>query len=191
MGQLGPLPDVPRTPLARMDPLQQLFITTFDHYAQRTVDRFTGLTDDEYFWEPAEPSWSVRKGPDGWQVDGEAGLEVPPVTTIAWRLVHVIYCLQDHGMRPVAFEQKPAAWGPPTVIPPDAATALTALDTAIAAWRRDLEATDDTRLWVPLGDEAGPYAKDSVAAFVEHIHDELIHHTAEIALLRDLYRAKG
>ena len=32
-------------------------------------------------------------------------------------------------------------------------------------------------------------ADENVATFVEHIHDELIHHAAEIALLRDLYRA--
>ena len=175
-----------------MDRLQQLFVTTFDYCAQRTVDRFAGLTDDEYFWEPAQPSWSVRKGPNGWAPDWAAEApETPPITTIAWRLVHVIYCIQDHGLRPVAFEQAPAAWNPPSTIPSDAATALSALDTAIAAWKRDLAQTDDEQLWRLLGGEAGQFAEDSVAAFVEHIHDEFIHHAAEIALLRDLYRAKG
>ena len=38
--------------------------------------------------------------------------------------------------------------------------------------------------------EGGQFAADPVASFVEHIHDEVIHHTAEIALLRDLYRCR-
>jgi hypothetical protein len=31
---------------------------------------------------------------------------------------------------------------------------------------------------------------DPVASFVEHIHDEFIHHAAEIAVLRDLSRCR-
>ncbi len=40
--------------------------------------------------------------------------------------------------------------------------------------------------WVPKGN----YARRPVVAFIEHIHDEFIHHAAEIALLRDLFRAR-
>ncbi len=36
---------------------------------------------------------------------------------------------------------------------------------------------------------AGLTDEDSMAALVLHIHRELFHHGAEIALLRDLYRA--
>jgi len=42
-----------------------------------------------------------------------------------------------------------------------------------------------------MGAVAGPYACSDRVAFVVHIMDELIHHGAEVALLRDLYRAGG
>lgn len=36
----------------------------------------------------------------------------------------------------------------------------------------------------------GPFAKEPMAALVVHINREALHHGAEIALLRDLYRWK-
>src|SRR5215207_3630518 len=53
--------------------------------------RLEGLTDDEYLWAPAEPSWTVHPGPDGSIVIDQEWPEPspPPVTTIAWRLVHI------------------------------------------------------------------------------------------------------
>src|SRR5215469_6367801 len=63
--------------------------------------RMSGLTDDEYFWEPVPGCWSVRKRGTS-QAPIAAGTgdfvieyaypapEVPPVTTIAWRLGHII-----------------------------------------------------------------------------------------------------
>ncbi len=35
------------------------------------------------------------------------------------------------------------------------------------------------------------FETDSMAAMILHIHREVIHHGAEIALLRDLYRSRG
>ena len=53
--------------------------------------RLEGLTDEEYFWEPVEGCWSLRRAADGsYRLDLELPEPVPPpVTTIAWRLVHV------------------------------------------------------------------------------------------------------
>ena len=42
-----------------------------------------------------------------------------------------------------------------------------------------------------MGPIAGPFATSDRVAFVIHIMDELIHHGAEVALLRDLYRVRG
>lgn len=174
------------------NPLQGLLVSAFDHYAQRTVERFKGLTDDEYFWEPVEDCWSVRKSDEGWIADWEWPAPDPaPVTTIAWRLVHIISMLTEHGLRSVAFEGGEANWIAPTVIPASAPAALFHLDRAIGVWKRDLTAIDDERLWQPMGPEAGQYGNDPVARFVEHIHDEFIHHAAEVSLLRDLYRARA
>jgi uncharacterized damage-inducible protein DinB len=170
--------------------VHRLLSSSFDYYAQRSRDRLSGLTDEEYLWEPVPGCWSIRPAEQGWVSDGtQPAPEPAPVTTLAWRLVHVIYCLQDHGLRAVAFEGGKASWSSPRVVPATGALALEAFDGAVAAWKRDLDSTDNERLWLALGPEAGPYASDPVAAFVEHIHDELIHHMAEIALLRDLYRA--
>jgi hypothetical protein len=69
------------------------------HWTDQLRDRLDGLTDDEYFWEPAPGCWSVR----------------------------------------------------------------------------------------PCGEAEGPYAELPLAALVPHIHRELIHHLAEVCLLRDLY----
>jgi hypothetical protein len=53
--------------------------------------RLAGLTDDEYLWEPVPGCWSLRPS-----ARGGFGLEgsrpepsPPPVTTIAWRLMHL------------------------------------------------------------------------------------------------------
>jgi hypothetical protein len=69
-----------------------------------------------------------------------------------------------------------------------AVAALELLDEAHARWRRVLTATTEESLAAPLGSIAGPYGDGSGAGFVLHMLDEFIHHGAELALLRDLYR---
>jgi len=57
--------------------------------------RLSGLTDDEYLWEPVPDCWSVRPGPDGrWTADsapdeGRSTEQLAPFTTIAWRMSHI------------------------------------------------------------------------------------------------------
>jgi len=173
----------------------ELFVGWFDFYRARTVERLAGLTDAEYLWEPVPGCWNVRPRADGagYELEGFGleGVEVepPPVTTIAWRLVHVVASLTDHWIRPVAFERGVADYHPPAEVPATAADALATFDRACDRWRADIDGLDDARLDELLGPAAGPFGGEVVATFVEHIHDEFIHHTAEIALLRDLYRA--
>jgi hypothetical protein len=45
----------------------------------------------------------------------------------------------------------------------------------------------DESLERPIGSRAGFYANDTRRSFVPHVLDELIHHGAEAALLRDLH----
>jgi len=63
-----------------------------DEVWERTRERLAGLTDEEYFWEPAPGCWSVRQRGDGrWAVDqAMPGPDPAPLTTIAWRLWHLI-----------------------------------------------------------------------------------------------------
>ena len=172
--------------------LRDLLLSTFDYVAGRIRDRLDGLTDDEYFWEPVPGCWTLRPAPGGGFVGdwAEPAPDPPPVTTIAWRLTHIIWVIGEHGLTPVAFHGGKADWHDPSVYPGSAADALGHFDRAAEVWRGELAAVSEDRLWQPMGPEAGPFADASSAAFVEHIHDELIHHGAEVALLRDLYRAR-
>jgi uncharacterized damage-inducible protein DinB len=171
--------------------LRELFIGWFDYYAARSTERFEGITDDEYLWEPAADCWSIRRVDGEWVSDfAWPEPEPAPVATIAWRLVHVCSNLSEHGLRAVAFEGGKADHVAPSEVPATAAEAAAALERAVSRWKGDLAAVTEVRLWEPMGPEAGDFAADTVAAFVEHIHDEFIHHTAEIALLRDLYRCR-
>jgi hypothetical protein len=57
-----------------MDATAGSLITAFDYVWARLTGRLTGLTDEEYFWEPVAGSWSLRPGDDGrWHLDGGGG----------------------------------------------------------------------------------------------------------------------
>ena len=71
--------------------------------------------------------------------------------------------------------------------PGDAATALAQLDAAYAGWMAGVRGLGADGLARPCGPAEGPYADASMAELVLHINREMLHHGAEIALLRDLY----
>ena len=68
-----------------------------------------------------------------------------------------------------------------------AAGALQQLDEVYLAWREGVTALGDTGLARPCGAAEGPFAAYPMAALVLHVNREVLHHGAEIALLRDLY----
>ena len=68
-----------------------------------------------------------------------------------------------------------------------AAASLASTQAAFTWWRELVAALDDETLNTPLGEAAGDFAGATGRSFVLHIADELIHHTAEAALLRDLF----
>ena len=77
-----------------MDATTDSLITTFDYVWARLTSRLSGLTDEEYFWEPVAGCWSLRQDGHGrWHLDGGGGggpaPDPVPVTTIAWRLGHL------------------------------------------------------------------------------------------------------
>lgn len=168
------------------------------HWRTALRPRFAGLTDDEYFWEPV-PGWSVRPrgtstapisgGSGDWTIDyAVPEPDPPPVTTIAWRLGHVIVGVL--GMRVASH-----FGGPPVdyFTHDYAATAddaLRQLDDVYAAWIAGVRGLDPSGLARPCGPAEGHYAERPMAELVLHINRELIHHGAEIALLRDVYRQR-
>jgi hypothetical protein len=74
-------------------------------------------------------------------------------------------------------------------VPGTADAAVDLLDRAYQVFRGHVAAIDTATLAHPMGPVTRYYADSSRASFVLHELDELLHHGAEIAVLRDLYRA--
>lgn len=161
--------------------------------------RLDGLTDDEYLWEPVAGMWSIRpRGTSAAPISAGSGdfaadFAYPepsplPVTTIAWRMMHlVVGCFglraaSHFGGPPVSYDTYDYAG--------DAATALARLDAAYARWMDGVRGLSLSDLLRPVGPAEGEWAESPMADLVLHINREALHHGAEIALLRDLYRWK-
>jgi hypothetical protein len=153
------------------------------HWHDLLRPRLAGLTDDEYFWEPVPGCWTVHR--DGGIDFAFPEPEPAPVTTIAWRLAHVIVgvlAMRNHshfGGPPADYQSWPYALG--------AQDALRQLDAAYDGWISGVRALTVADLNQPCGSAEGPYAEHRLAELILHINREVIHHGAEIALLRDLY----
>ncbi len=74
--------------------------------------------------------------------------------------------------------------------PSTAAEALTMLDEGYARWIAGVAGLDEHGLSRPVGPAEGDFAEFPYITLVLHIHREVIHHVAEVALLRDLYTAR-
>jgi hypothetical protein len=158
--------------------------------------RLEGLTDEEYFWEPVEGCWTVRKGADGRDVlDRGRPPEPPPFTTIAWRLVHIgAYCLANRANAFFTTNADMVMFDPrlvPTDLPGTATDAIAFLERSYTQWHDGIASLDEDALRRPLGPRGAGFADDPMAALVLHISREVMHHGGEICLLRDLYRATG
>jgi hypothetical protein len=191
----------------------------FDWGCLRLLNRMTGpevdsgngspvpvqpLTSAEYLWEPVPGSWSVRRRAGGpgpratWLAGaGEWGRDAyldkepypPPFTTIAWRASHLTEML---AMRADYTTGSRSMTKDSYVVQGDAEGAVAALAVAVESWRGTLLACDDADLDT-VGHSAYPYGSDAGEAFIDivwWVNQEVLHHGAEIALLRDLYGAR-
>src|SRR3712207_947298 len=54
----------------------------------------SGLSDHEFFWEPAPNCWRIYQAANGrWTYDYQLPHPQPsPLTTIGWRLIHIASC---------------------------------------------------------------------------------------------------
>ncbi|HVX46177.1 MAG TPA: DinB family protein [Mycobacteriales bacterium] len=166
------------------------------HWQHAARPRLEGLTDDEYFWEPVPDCWNVRRrgestapiaaGSGDFTVDFAFPEPDPaPVTTISWRLTHIIVGVL--GMRIAGHFDGPPIDYPTYDYPGTAAAALKTLDEFYATWIGHVRALTPEELAAPVGPTEGPFAEHPMIELVLHINREMIHHLAEIALLRDLY----
>jgi len=163
-----------------------LLFSGYDDAAHRLLRRLEGLTLDEYFWEPVPHAWTVRHVDGGWVADwADPDPEPAPVTTIAWRLWHVASdCLADYLSRssvPRPVGTTGTQWYG------DVEPALRDLRSAVDAFRSHMTGLGEDGIREPLGPDWGMYAHQTWAELVVHATDEVAHHGAEIALLRDLH----
>lgn len=166
------------------------------HWRDRLRPRLHGLTDDEYFWEPVPGCWSLRRREESSAPSpigtGEFVMDYShpphdhePVTTIAWRLAHLIQVLGS----PAAPHFQPTSDSPSVEFSGTAETALRQLDEGYEAWMADVRTLGVPGLTRAQGALSPPqFAEAPIARLVMYSHVEVIHHGAEICLLRDLYR---
>jgi hypothetical protein len=165
-------------------------IAAFDHVWERLLGRLGGLTDEEYLWEPVPGCWSLHQRQDGqWVLDGGGGGGQPPepvpLTTIAWRLGHIAGTL--NGFTRMRFGDGHRISGDAFPVPPHCGDLRNFLDEHYGPWHEHLLGLDDRGWCDRLGPQWGPYANADTADLALHVLDEVTHHGAEVALLRDLW----
>jgi hypothetical protein len=106
-----------------------------------------------------------------------------PATTIAWRIAHTV--MGCFGMRNAAHFGGPPIDYETFEYAGTAAQALRQLDDSYAAWIAGVRGLDTDGMARPCGPAEGPFAEYPMATLVLHINREVIHHGAEISLLRD------
>lgn len=197
------------------DPRLPLLLEQHDHAIGRLLARLAGpeadsgdgepvpvepLGDDELRWEPVPGCWSVRRRSDGpgpaasalvgagpW---GRDTAERPhprpaPLTTIGWRIGHLVEGLELRADHLAGTHRRTRD---DVVVHGDAAGATAALTAAAAAWRAALVACGDDL--DAVGTSTFPYGSDPevpLARTAWWVTQEVLHHGAEIALLRDLH----
>jgi hypothetical protein len=143
-------------------------VELLDYAWARLRKRMDGLTDQEWSWRPVVADERI---------------------TVRWRLAHITEFLSEERnwtWLGVAPSRATTATGDVQC----AQDALTDLAAAYAAFR-DLRTVEAVDLTAPIGPPAGRYGSATRRSFVLHIADELIHHGAEAALIRDLYASRG
>jgi hypothetical protein len=162
--------------------------------------RLAGLSDEEYLWSPVPGAWSVRPrgqavsgqpyGPGDWQLDRDRQPpEPPPLTTIAWRLSHLTAGIAGRWEWTFGSRSRP----PEDLVDftPHASEAVELWWSWLGRWRSGLATLTSEQL-EQVGFGQYPRGLDRQVPFIGIIwwvNLEVTHHLAEIALLRDLWRA--
>ena len=150
------------------------------HWEAQLRPRLEGLTDDELLWEPVPGCWTVRNGTPDWEWPSP---DPAPVTTIAWRLAHIAICFHHRWQ---------AHFGPREFTTDVPADLVGYVDEGYRLWSTSVLAADEARFERPH--QGPPSSADEFYPFwavVLHINREVIHHGAEVALLRDLYSRRS
>jgi hypothetical protein len=154
--------------------------------------RLAGLTDDEFFWEPVAGCWSLRRrsemaavpgdaAPGEWWIDGgDPAPDPPPFTTVAWLVAHMTLGTWNWNDiilgRPVA---------PEPSLPGHADGAVALWTDVVGRFERMVAGFSDDDLAGEVDAWGGRVAR---AFLVSHVVAEVLHHSAEVGRLRDLFR---
>jgi hypothetical protein len=177
-----------------MDATGGSVITAFDYVWNRLAGRLAGMGDEEYFWEPVPGCWSLRQRHDGrWRLDGRGGggpaPDPAPFTTIAWRLGHLAG-IAVGGFTSWRFGDR--RLDKDTLDCPSGVEGIAGfLDEQYRPWRDGLAGLGPQEWAAPLGSSWGQYAGTNTVDLALHVLDEVIHHSAEIGVLRDLYAQRA
>ncbi|GAA1486009.1 DinB family protein [Brachybacterium fresconis] len=200
-------PDTSGEPTGKDGDLPTVLLEQIEYHVREFArPRLVGLTDQEYYFDPTPggtawtihprvgdgetPPTSIQGGSGDVVIDFEFPEPDPaPLTTIAWRLGHIIVGVL--GARSHAHFGGPAADYMSWDYPDTAQEALAQFDAAYERWIAGVRTWSEEDLQVAVGEAEGPWAEYSRATLVAHINRELIHHLAEIALLRDLWAHRG
>jgi DinB superfamily len=152
-----------------------------------------GLTDEEFFWEPVDDCWSLRRknelrtplpgdaAPGDWWIDGISPAPEPaPFTTIAWLVSHMILGTWNwkHIISGCSVTPEPA-------LPSTADAAVALWNEVISSFEQLVSDFSDEELRADVAAWGGHVARTFL---VSHVIAEVLHHAAEVGRLRDLYR---
>ncbi len=155
---------------------QEVFEQLSWHWDAQLRPRWEGLTEDELHWQPVPDCWDLRNG----LLDGSwPSPEPAPVTTIAWRIAHIGHCFHHRWQAHFGGREFTDH------VPDDL---IGWVDEGYRLWSTSILAADEERMSRPH--QGPPNTADQYYPFwavVLHINREVIHHAAEVALLRDLY----
>ncbi|MCO7218918.1 DinB family protein [Klenkia sp. PcliD-1-E] len=157
------------------------------------------LPDEEYLWKPAPTALSIAPrgqtdrravGAGEWVVEWPDGPDDPGPRTIAWLVAHLVEVFAEryewtfggHRLRRDDLE----------LAHPTAQAGVAALSEAVGRWREGVEASSAEEMWTVGRSQATPIDQQApFAHLVLHLNRELVHHGAEITVLRDLHRTRA
>jgi len=166
----------------------------WDYVVEVLTDRVKGLTDEEFLWEPAPATWTVRPNPSGgrnvvdqevWAPTGDAA----PPRTIAWSMGHLgsgVALRADWLVGGHAKTSNDYDW------PLTAEEGTRFMFAGLAEWRNGLATMTDDDLDT-VGRSAYPGGLDPELPLIDivwWVTKELTWHAADIWYVRDLYAAR-
>lgn len=177
------------TPKRAVPPRLAPFLAQWDYITDVLEARLDGTSDEEYLWEPATEVWTVRlvdgrPKPDveWWPPEGAAA----PPRTLAWTLGHLgdgMATRADWMVGSHSMQRGDLTW------PMTAAEGIEFARSGIDAWRKGLDQMTDEDLDT-VGRSAYPHGLDPELPLIEivwWVSKELVFHSAEAWLMRDLY----